>query len=308
MAKLFSRDNSSAQITGNAEKSIAWKNALVLMRIPFSVYLMPVFWFALSNVYQEIDLWKSVSIFIVLHVFQYPASNGYNSYFDKDEESIGGLEKPPSVSQELYYLVLLFDATAIIGAYFVSPLFAAMVFTYTLVSKAYSFDKIRLKRFPILSNAVVTVFQGAFTYGMVLIGLGLVIDPHQMIYAAISTFLIAGSYPLTQIYQHKEDKDRGDQTLSLKLGIKGTFIFSSVMFLIGFTAILTSYFIAEKWIDAAVLMICTAPIGFYFLRWMILSWKDDDHVNFRNTMNMNAISSIALSLAFIAMLILHYYQ
>jgi len=308
MAKLFSRDNRSAQITGNAEKSIAWKNALVLMRIPFSVYLMPVFWFALSNVYQEIDLWKSVSIFIVLHVFQYPASNGYNSYFDKDEESIGGLEKPPSVSQELYYLVLLFDATAIIGAYFVSPLFAAMVFTYTLVSKAYSFDKIRLKRFPILSTAVVTVFQGAFTYGMVLIGLGLVIDTHQMIYAAISTFLIAGSYPLTQIYQHKEDKDRGDQTLSLKLGIKGTFIFSSVMFLIGFTAILTSYFIAEKWIDAAVLMICTAPIGFYFLRWMILSWKDDDHVNFRNTMNMNAISSIALSLAFIAMLILHYYQ
>ena len=308
MRKLSSRDNSSAQITSDREKPDAWRNALILMRIPFSIYLMPVFWFALSNVNQEINLWKAVAIFIIIHVFLYPASNGYNSYFDKDEESIGGLEKPPSVGQELYYLVLLFDATAIIGAYFISPLFATMVFIYTLVSKAYSFDKIRLKRFPILSTAVVTVFQGAFTYGMILIGLSLTIDSTQMIYAAISTFLTAGSYPLTQIYQHKEDSDRGDKTLSLKLGIKGTFIFSSIMFLAGFSGILTAYFLAEKWMDTAVLIISTAPIGFYFVRWMVLSWKDDDHVNFRNTMNMNAISSIALSVAFIVMLVVHLYN
>lgn len=294
-------------MTSNSAKSGVWKNALVLMRIPFSIYLMPVFWFALSNVSQDFDQWRALGIFIIIHVFLYPASNGYNSYFDKDEESIGGLEKPPIVTQELYYLVLLFDATAIIGAYLITPLFAAMVFMYTMVSKAYSFDKIRLKRFPILSTAVVTVFQGAFTYGMILIGLGLPIDSTHMIYAAVSTFLIAGSYPLTQIYQHKEDASRGDKTLSLKLGVKGTFIFSSLMFAIGFSGILAMYFLEEKILDLFILILCTLPIGFYYVRWMILSWKDDDHINFRNAMNMNAISSIALSIAFMVMLLLHRY-
>lgn len=294
-------------MTSNSAKSGVWKNALVLMRIPFSIYLMPVFWFALSNVSQDFDQWKALGIFIIIHVFLYPASNGYNSYFDKDEESIGGLEKPPIVTQELFYLVLLFDATAIIGAYLIAPLFATMVFIYTMVSKAYSFDKIRLKRFPILSTAVVTVFQGAFTYGMILIGLGLPIDSTHMIYAAVSTFLIAGSYPLTQIYQHKEDASRGDKTLSLKLGVKGTFIFSSLMFAIGFSGILAMYFLEGKFLDLFILILCTLPIGFYYVRWMILSWKDDGHINFRNAMNMNAISSIALSIAFMVMLLLHRY-
>jgi hypothetical protein len=80
------------------------------------------------------------------------------------------------------------------------------------------------------------------------------------------------------------------------------------MFLIGFSGILTAYFSAEKLMDIAILIISTAPIGFYFVRWMILSWKDDDHINFRNTMNMNAISSIALSVAFIVMLVMHLYD
>ena len=34
------------------------------------------------------------------------------------------------------------------------------------------------------------------------------------------------AYPMTQIFQHEEDK-RGDETLSLKLGIKGTFLVES---------------------------------------------------------------------------------
>jgi hypothetical protein len=133
MAKHSSRDNSSTQISTSSEKDRAWRNALILMRIPFSVFLMPVFWFALSNSNQDFNHWTAFAVFIIIHVFMYPASNGYNSYHDKDEESIGGLENPPLVNQELFYLVMLFDATAIIGAYLISPLFAAMVFVYTMV-------------------------------------------------------------------------------------------------------------------------------------------------------------------------------
>ena len=67
------------------------KSTITLLRIPFSFFLMPVFFFSLSQV-PEINYAKALLIFIILHFIMYPASNGYNSYMDNDEESIGMLE------------------------------------------------------------------------------------------------------------------------------------------------------------------------------------------------------------------------
>ncbi|WP_223285001.1 hypothetical protein [Hymenobacter qilianensis] len=74
---------------------LAYRRAVPLLRIPFSVYLMPVFWFGLSALREPFSLWRAAGVFVVLHVLAYPASNGYNSYYDRDEGSIGGLKKPP---------------------------------------------------------------------------------------------------------------------------------------------------------------------------------------------------------------------
>src|ERR1700741_5295092 len=114
------------------------KSALLHLRIPFSFFLMPVYLFALCispNVSINSLLWS----FVIIHLLLYPASNGYNSYFDKDEKSIGGLKNPPPVNKSLYYTSLLFDAAAIILAFLkISLLFAIMIFIYGLISKAYS--------------------------------------------------------------------------------------------------------------------------------------------------------------------------
>src|SRR6187549_1318681 len=86
------------------------------LRIPFSYFLLPVFLFSLAispNVSEDALLWT----FIIVHFFLYPASNGYNSYFDKDEKSIGGLKNPPKVNKGLYYLSLTFDVIAIVLGY-----------------------------------------------------------------------------------------------------------------------------------------------------------------------------------------------
>jgi 1,4-dihydroxy-2-naphthoate octaprenyltransferase len=71
------------------------------LRIPFSLFLMPVFFFALGltpNLNESRILW----VFLALHLFLYPSSNGYNSFFDRDEESIGGLKRPPKVTPDLF--------------------------------------------------------------------------------------------------------------------------------------------------------------------------------------------------------------
>ncbi|MEL7145187.1 MAG: UbiA family prenyltransferase, partial [Bacteroidota bacterium] len=125
------------------------KATLLHLRIPFSFFLLPVFLFAWS-VYPAADFSRLLSVFVILHLLIYPASNGYNSYFDKDENSIGGLKVPPKVSKELYTVSLILDAIALIWALWISPYFAGCVFIYGAVSKAYSHPLVRLKKMPFI--------------------------------------------------------------------------------------------------------------------------------------------------------------
>src|ERR1700741_2649924 len=99
-------------------------STIKLLRIPFSIFLSPIFFFALSQV-SEINWSKAALIFIILHFLIYPASNGYNSYMDRDTESIGGIEKPPPPSRQLYLLTIIMDITALVLSVFIHPLFPA---------------------------------------------------------------------------------------------------------------------------------------------------------------------------------------
>src|SRR6478752_2614637 len=141
------------------------------LRIPFSYFLMPVFLFALAispNPTNHSVLWA----FLVIHLLLYPASNGYNSYFDKDEKSIGGLKNPPPVNKGLYQLSLILDLLAVVLSFImINVLFTIMIIIYGLISKAYSHPFIRLKKYPIWSWLLIFVFQGFFSLLMCYVGI-----------------------------------------------------------------------------------------------------------------------------------------
>jgi 4-hydroxybenzoate polyprenyltransferase len=269
------------------------KDIFLHLRIPFSFFLMPVYWFAISQT-PNLDKSKAVWIFVILHLLIYPASNAYNSYFDKDEGSIGGLEKPPVVDKKLFWVSWAIDIIAIIlGFFFVSPLFAWMIFVYGLVSKAYSNDTIRLKKYPILSWFIVGIFQGAFTYFMVLLAfvsevklLKIHIFP-----AIISTLMLWAVYPMSQIYQHEEDSKRGDTTMSMLLGIRGTFVFTAIVFSIAFLG----FFFYFKQPDFIALLLFNFPTLGFFGWWFLKVLKDKNQANFKNTMWLNLLASICLN-------------
>src|SRR5262249_24076102 len=151
--------------------SMLSKSTLLHLRFPFSFFLLPVYLFAVCispNVSGENLLWS----FVIIHLLLYPASNGYNSYFDKDEKSIGGLKNPPPVKKDLYYTSLIMDGAAIVLALvFVSKEFAVMLLIYGLASKAYSHPSIRLKKYAIAGWLTVVFFQGIFTFAMSYIGI-----------------------------------------------------------------------------------------------------------------------------------------
>jgi 4-hydroxybenzoate polyprenyltransferase len=275
------------------------KNTLKLLRVPFSIFLMPVFLLAISQA--EILAWdKAIWAFLIIHLLVYPASNGYNSYVDRDETPIGGLENPPMPTEGLFYLTLLMDAAAFVLAFiFVKPLFAICVVAYILASRAYSTRQIRLKKYAYAGFLIVVVFQGAFTYYMTSIAVdsaGFQLTRANLYILLAASLQIAGAYPLTQIYQHEEDLKDGVTTISYKLGYIGTFIFTTLMFVLCNVFYFLYFKESQQMLSFYILQAFFLPSILYFAWWFYEVSKDKMQANFKNTMRMNAISSLCMSL------------
>jgi len=280
------------------------RSAWLHLRIPFSFFLLPVYLFALSispNFGESRLLWS----FIIIHLFLYPASNGFNSYFDKDEKSIGGLKNPPPVTKGLYYLSLLFDALAIALGYLkISILFSIMLLIYGLVSKAYSHPSIRLKKFPIVGWLTVGVFQGFFTFLMCYVGINgfdveNLMNARVITPAILSSIILLGTYPMTQIYQHEEDAKRGDRTISLLMGIKGTFLFVLIIFTLAAAGYVWYFYSFFELHYGIMFLVSLTPVVIFFLIWFFRVLKDPSKANFTNTMWLNFLSALCLNGFFI---------
>jgi 1,4-dihydroxy-2-naphthoate octaprenyltransferase len=279
------------------------KSTWLHLRIPFSFFLLPVYLFAVA-VSPNLNTDRLLLVFLALHIFLYPASNGYNSYFDKDEGSIGGLKNPPGVSKGLYYTALLFDVVAICLGILINYLFAIMLFVYGLVSKAYSHPAVRIKKYAWGSWLIAGLFQGWFTFLMAYcgindLGMEVLLKPHVQIPAFLSSVILWGSYPMTQVYQHKEDSRRGDNTLSLKLGVLGTFHFTAIMFTVATFAFCIFFAVNYSWKYAFAFVIAMFPVVAYFIYWYLLVRKDEGSASFTHAMRLNFLSSLFLNAFFI---------
>ncbi len=278
------------------------KEVLLHLRLPFSLFLLPVYIFAVSQQIEP-DWYLNLIIFIVLHLFIYPASNAYNSFYDKDEGSIGGLENPPPVDDKLLLTANLFDFTGILLGLLISKWFALACILYSAISRLYSHPAIRLKKYPFFSWLLVGFFQGAFIYILVYYfgqrGIS-EFDEKTILPALISSLILYAVYPITQVYQHDGDRKNGDITMSIKLGIKGTFLFATALFILN---IVVCYFYLELKFFMIYNLFCL-PITFFMIWWFIQVWKDEHNADFRNTMRLNIIASISLNLCFLTFLLL----
>jgi len=283
-------------------------STIKLLRIPFSFFLSPIYLFALAQV-PQINWLNAGLIFVILHFLIYPASNGYNSYMDRDTGSIGGLEKPPPPSQQLFWLTIVLDSIGILMSLIIGPIFTLVMLFYIGASKAYSYRGIRLKKFPYLGYFIVILFQGAVTFWLVYYGsnkeVGLWVPWQGMV---ICSLLVGGFYPLTQIYQHRQDIEDGVSTLSYKLGYTGTFIFCTVVYILAWV-FMAQFFIAnKKGYQLLLIGIFFIPVIVYFIRWFVLVYKNNQQANFKNTMKMNWLAATCTNISFLILLIWRWFE
>jgi 1,4-dihydroxy-2-naphthoate octaprenyltransferase len=272
------------------------------LRVPFSFFILPIYWFAVSQSPTP-DVWRSVAVLLIVHLLLYPASNAYNSYFDKDEGSIGGLETPPPVTKQLYWVSWILDIVALILGLFVNWPFIVYLLVYGFITKAYSHDRIRLKKYPVFSWILISVLQGGITYVMTYVSinnlpLSAILQPRLLFGGLLGVLNLMALYPVTQVYQHEEDARRGDRTISLLLGIRGTFICAIVMFTLAIIAFYI-YFGGSYYFFLYVLFLSPAVV--YFLRWFFRVYTDEQRANYRSTMRMMWLAGICQNSFFITL-------
>lgn len=283
-------------------KFLPSRSAILHMRFAFSFFLLPVFLFACSQA-PRVILIDAILTFTIWHLLVYPASNGYNSYFDNDEGSIALIEKPPKVDKSLYYFSIFLDVVAIALAAVVNWSLLIAVIVYGFFSKLYSHPSVRLKKYPIVSFLIVFIFQGACVYWSsyaAISGLDIFTGWNStfVIAGLVCSCLIGATYPLTQVYQHDEDRKRGDKTLSLLLGVRGSFWFSAAIFIIAAILMWTYWYRIEMTNHFWLFLLFMIPVLFFFCTWFIKVYKDPKEANFRNMSRMTFLSGGMMLLYF----------
>lgn len=293
-------------------KPVLWfdKNTVMHLRLPFSFFLLPVFMFALSQA-EQIHWQHTLLAFFILHALVFPSSNGYNSFQDRDETSIGGLKHPPKVTSNLYYATILLDIMALLFGLLISIYFSLLVLVFIVMSRAYSYRRIRLKKYPVRGFVTVFIFQGAFVYLMSLSAIngfntGVLFSGDSLICMAISSLFIGSIYPLTQIYQHRADMNDGVISLSYKLGYSGTFIFSGILFLVAVLLLFYYFNLKGQLIPLIIFLLMMLPVIYRLSIWYAKVRKDTVHADFENTMAMNTLTSSIMNIYFLFLTINRY--
>ena len=280
-------------------------NTIKLLRLPFSVFLLPISLFSFFYIQPELN-YQLILVLVIWHLLVFPSSNAYNSYHDQDEGPIGALEAPPKPTQLLLQVANVMDSLAILLSILVNIYFTALVITFIVISRLYSNRQVRLKKYPVVAFLIVCLCQGTGVFVANIFGLSSValFSNPSVVYSAIACYFFIGTiYPLTQIYQHEADAKDGVKTLSLLLGKKGTFLFSGFMFLLANLFIYLSFRdhngLNNFWLFNLVML----PATIYFISWAVRSFRNAAQVNFKNTMVQLMLTSLLNNIYFIILLI-----
>ncbi len=223
-------------------------------------------------------------LFGILHLLVYPASNGYNTYFDRDTGPIGGLASPPNVTLSLGRLVQVMDLAALVLTWMVVPKVFVGVLVYQVASRLYSYHRVRIKALPWLSLVMVGLFQGVLIYAMIAALASQAIAPGPL--AAIFVYLVA-SYPITQAYQMDEDARRGDTTVAMVLGTKGC---------LAATGLLFGIFLALAWAvvpKVEVLVLCLAPVLVAYTR-LVLRFRQGFPLVYKDVFGLVVLNGLGV--------------
>jgi 1,4-dihydroxy-2-naphthoate octaprenyltransferase len=245
-------------------------NLLVHLRLQFQAMLAGIFvWgFALGGGHLDA---RAGLAFLALHLGLYGGVTAYNSYFDRDVGPITGLRRPPPAGAACRWGGLAFIGAGALAAAWISFTFAAIYAAIAALGIAYSHPRVRFKRHPIASLAVVACGQGALGYwagAAAAVPVGLPSWTVARVAGMIAVVcLVTGLYPLTQVFQIDEDRARGDRTFAVRYGVAAVFRTTLFGFALGTLFMIPAARSFLHPLEVALLVAALAALAWLIRRW-----------------------------------------
>lgn len=235
---------------------------------PIAAFHMSVgFLLAIGLQFTADAIWQWLIAFFAWVILGNGGTLAINSVFDNDERDIGYLDDPPPPPPHLlqfsvFFLLAGWPLATLLGWRFLVAYSASLV-----MSVLYSVPPFRLK-----GRVGGDVLINAFGYGALTVyagwaAIGRPLEPPIVNACCGSFFMVAGTLPLSQIYQTAEDRDRGDSTLAVLLTKREALLFSMGAELVAF-----AFFLTEAWLRYRVLQSIGILIALGAWAIVILPW------------------------------------
>ena len=274
------------------------RDLLIHLRLHFQLLLAPIFlWgFFLAGGRPG---FRSLLAFVIVHAFLYGGATAFNSAYDRDEGPVGGLERPPRVSGALLPFSAIVLALGALLSGLVSLSLALVYAGILLFAIGYSHPLVRWKANPWTSLATIFLGQGvlgfAAGWAAAEVPLDRIVTYEGLLGTLAASLVVAGFYPLTQLFQIEEDRARGDRTLAVAWGPSRCFVLSETSLLLGGLAVLG--LVGPRYGPAE------AALALFFFAGLLLSidhWRrhfDAQAIlaNFRRVMRLNTLAALALA-------------
>lgn len=230
-----------------------------------SLIFLPIFLFAVSQT-QEINWLHTALFFVVMFVLVQPSIQMQIAYANMQLSKcdIAQTEK----AKKLFKISTAMDGVAVIFSTVVFSLEAgAGVLTYLLLSKLLNSNPIRLKKYAIISWLLTMAMQGVLLFALIQYTCGKIMLITNVFALQATAFFVGFMFPLTQMYTHQQDANRGDLTISLRLGIKGTFTLGLVTFLVAILFMGLHFYNVKKLFHFYLFLLFLSPVAAYFFWW-----------------------------------------
>ena len=221
---------------------------------------------------------------------------------------MNGLESPPPVDKTLFWVSMGLEVVALLAAVFINVQFVVFILVYGLFMKCYSHPAVRIKKRPVASWLLISLFQGGFVFLMTYMIVHelsfweLFVTSRQIglwLGTLISAVNILALYPVTQVYQHAEDAGRGDLTISRLLGVRGTFVNAWLCFLASGSCFLLFYGPTWPFFLLAALIV---PSIVYLAALTYRVWQTPAAADYRAAMWMTRLTGWGMNVFFLILL------
>ena len=276
-------------------------NFIIHLRLHYQFLILSGGYLAAALIVDEVNWVQYWVQFINVHVLLFGGATAFNSWHDKDEGPIGGLKSPPKMHQWMRPASMVLQFFGLIWAINVNWNFTIIYAVSILFFWLYSSPLTRWKGKPVLSLVAIGVSTGtnSFFMGFLAAG-GYPITWFEDLTALGVSFLILSLYPVSQVFQTKEDLKRGDVTFAAKFGLKGVKWLFASLFPLG-TAILTYSLIESRGMTGAVfgMIGAVAYMIILYLVWQ-LKGKESEYAMVMRIKFLASLSFVLFMLSWIA--------